>query len=244
MTPKIGVILAAGRGTRMASNQHQKGMIKTLLIVGGIPILERIILAMKELGIKKIFIVVNYKKDVIINYIKNNKFFNVEIKFIKQKKINGIANAILLTKRYIKEPFLVVLGDCVFHIQSWSPLFSLYELYKPIAIQGIIRETDKEVIRRTNEVFLDGVRIKRIIEKPKRPTSKLSGVGIYLFTPAIFDYIEKIRINPLRNELEITDAIDSVAKIKRAYAWKINGKVFNINTVDDLKSAQHYFDKL
>ncbi len=237
---KIGVILAAGRGTRIFNDQHQAAMPKAMLDIGGMPILERAILMLKRIGIKKIYIIVNYKKDVIINYIKNENFFNTTIVFVKQKKLNGTANAILLLKKHIKEPFLVILGDCVFNIYSWSPLFLLQKKYKPIAIQGVTHCGNKKTLKGTNEVFLNGNIIKKIIEKPKRPTSKMTGTGIYLFTSEIFDYIEKTKINPIRNELEITDTIDAVAKIKRAYAWFIEGKVFNINTNKDLNLARRY----
>jgi len=48
--------------------------------------------------------------------------------------------------------------------------------------------------------------IKKIIEKPKNPTSNLAVIGVYFLTPKIFDIIKKLKPS-WRGELEITEAL-------------------------------------
>jgi glucose-1-phosphate thymidylyltransferase len=49
-------------------------------------------------------------------------------------------------------------------------------------------------------------KIKKIIEKPKIPSSNLAVIGIYFLTPKIFEIIDNLKPS-LRGELEITDAL-------------------------------------
>ena len=53
------------------------------------------------------------------------------------------------------------------------------------------------------------------------------------FVP-IYKYIEKTPTSPIRNKIEITDAIDSVAKEGRDYGEFIDGLNMNVNSYDDL----------
>jgi len=51
---------------------------------------------------------------------------------------------------------------------------------------------------------VEGSRVVRIVEKPKRPKSDLAVVGIYFYDPQVFDVIRTLKPSA-RGELEITD---------------------------------------
>jgi glucose-1-phosphate thymidylyltransferase len=69
------------------------------------------------------------------------------------------------------------------------------------------------------------------VEKPQDPPSDLALVGVYMFTPAIFEAAHSIEPSG-RGELEITDAIDTLIESDRRVEphivkgwWKDTGKL-------------------
>ena len=73
---------------------------------------------------------------------------------------------------------------------------------------AVKRELDLAAIKRNFIVMTepDG-RVTRVIEKPRHPRTDLKGCGIYLFDPAFFDAVRRTPRTAMRDEYEITDAI-------------------------------------
>lgn len=234
---KFGVIPAAGRGSRMGYLSHI--LPKCLFPLYDQPIIHANVEKMIGLGIKTIFIIVHYQKDKIKEYFKSvEDSLDIEINFIEQEKLLGIANAIALTKNYLNKPFMVMLGDDCTITGSLQNLVDTFYEKNAIALQAIVREEDIEILRTTCCIKVDSdKKISEIIEKPQNPFSNLRGCGIYLFQNSIYDYIEKTSASGVRNETEITDVISLVAKKNRAFGEFINGSNININSYADLWRA-------
>lgn len=242
---KTGVVPAAGSGNRISGLPLTRILPKPMLPILNKPILEYVIGNMKNAGVETIYIIVGHKKNIIEEYFQDGKDWNVNIKYIEQKELRGIAHAISLTKDHINEPFMVVLGDDLTITKSLDDFIRAFWKNKAWVIEGVVPETDIDVLKRTCCVMLDKGRgkIKDVIEKPIVPKSNLRGTGVYLFDPIVFEFIKKTPISPKRNEKEITDTIRLMAKRGKAYGFLINGININVNAFSDLFHATMILSK-
>lgn len=234
----VGVIPAAGRGTRISGLPLTRILPKPMLPILNKPILEYVMENMKSIGIEEVFLIVGFKKEPIIEYFGDGKDFDLNIRYIEQQTPQGIAHAISLTKNYISKPFMVVLGDDLTIAKSLNNLVKTFQSRKALVVEGAVYENDIEILKKTCCIIYGNKgRIKEIIEKPIVPKSNMRGVGVYLFDPNVFNFIEATPISNIRNEKEITDTISLIARGGNAYAALLNGTNININTPSDLMKA-------
>ena len=99
------VIMAGGRGQRLSP--FSELLPKPLIPINGKPVIDHIIEKFLRVGIKKIYITVNYKKNIIKSYLQN-QFKKTKIVYIEEKKPLGTASSLNQIK--IKNPknFLVI----------------------------------------------------------------------------------------------------------------------------------------
>ena len=93
----IVVIMAGGFGKRL--RPYTLKCPKPMLTVAGAPILEHIINNISSQGFTKILISTHYLGNMIKDYFKNGKNFNVEIEYINENKPMGTAGALSLIKK-------------------------------------------------------------------------------------------------------------------------------------------------
>jgi dTDP-glucose pyrophosphorylase len=237
---KVGVIPAAGEGRRLG---YLSGLIpKCLFPLYDKPIIHYVIENMIRIGVEKIVIPVHYQKNKMIEYFEYAKRdIDADIRLLELEQLpKGIALTIASARKYLDGPFMVILGDDVTITNSLRPLVDIFFESKAVAVEGIVRERDQEVLRRTCCIELnESKQISKLIEKPNDPSSALRGCGVYFFGPEIFDYISRTPTLPPRNEVEITNTIGLVAEYGRAYGEFIDGVNINVNTPEDLYHAWH-----
>lgn len=234
---RCGVIPAGGRSQRMGYLSNL--LPKSLFPIYDKPILHYVISQMENVGIEKIFIILNFNKEQIkeyINLVRGN--FKSEIFLIEEKEARGIGGALLNVEKKLNEPFMVILGDDFTIVDSLDGLVKEFFRKKPIVIEGIVREKDEKVLKQTCCAKLDREgKIIEILEKPAKPPYKLRGCGVYVFDPKIFHYIKRTKKDKTKKQLGITETINMVAKNGLAYGYIFNGYNVNINNYDDLMKA-------
>jgi len=202
----VGVILAAGKGTRMAPFSQR--FPKPLLPICNRPILQYQIEYMKQAGITDIILVIGHLGYAIARHFGDGEALGVNIRYVEQEETLGIAHAVGRLEPYISSPFLLFLGDIFFITEELSVMIDLFAAKKASAVLAVKREEDPEAIKRNFAVSLDDEGfVTRVIEKPRYVTNRIKGCGLYLFDLHIFDAIRRTPRTAMRDEYEITDAI-------------------------------------
>ncbi len=240
---RVGVIPAAGRGVRIYPKTRT--VPKVMLNIGGKPILQRNIELMRDkLGIKEIYIAVNYLDHVIKNYFGDGSRFGVKITYVVNDDMSkGLVNSIYVMKEHVKTDFLVILGDEIYIDSSHDKLLKP----KPRnfdAVIGIKRAKSALEIKKNYSVEIGNGKVKALVEKPETIINDYVGCGTYLFSPKIFEYIENTPKSKRSGIVELTDVIDKMAKEGVVLPFFIGGDYVNVNTSEDLNYANYMWKHL
>jgi len=210
------IIPVAGVGSRL--RPHTYSAPKVLVHVAGKPILGHILDELKELGIKRLTLIVGHLGDMIRDYVDN--CYSFETTYVHQEELRGLGHAIYLTREVVRpeEKMFIVLGDTIFKCDLRSVLSSQQNLI------GVKEVTDP---KRFGIIELQGDRIAGMQEKPDEPKTNLAIVGIYYLTQpnllfqALKELIESGQTT--KGEFQLTDALQKMIQ---------NGTVFKPFLVD------------
>lgn len=217
-------ILAGGLGTRLRPLTEKTP--KPMLEVGEKPILERIIEQFKEYGFINFIISINYMGEVIEEYFKDGRDFNVNIQYVKEEKKLGTAGSIKLAEKELNKPFIVINGDILTGIDFDS--FLNYHKENQYDITVGVRNYEMRVPY--GVMVMENELIKSLEEKPTYTFYINSGV--YVLNKEVVDYI------PSNKEYNMTDLIEDVIKDKgKCGTYSITEYWSDIGHIEDFKKA-------
>ncbi len=239
-----GVILAAGKGRRI--RPFSDALPKPLLPVLDRPLLVWQLEAMRELGIENVTIVIGHLGHHIVQALGDGSRYGVRLQYVEQEHTLGIAHALSQLEGHVERPFLLFLGDIFFETKRLDSMVEAFGQEGVDAVLAVKRESDPAVIQRNFTVALnDAGFVERVVEKPRRPRNDLKGCGLYLFHDAIFDAIRRTPRTAMRDEYELTDAIQIF--IEDGYgvvAAEVVERDLNLSTPDDLLQLNlHVLDR-
>ena len=199
-----GLILSGGRGTRLRPITHTSA--KQLLPVANRPILFYAIDALRDAGITDIGIVVGHTADEIREAVGDGSSLGVRVRYLPQEAPLGLAHAIGLARDFTAgDSFVVYLGDNLI-ADGVTRFVDDFKRAEPDVMILLARVPEPQ---RFGVAEVDGDRVVGLVEKPAVPPSDLALVGVYMFSPCIYEAIDAI-VPSARGELEITDAIQRI----------------------------------
>ena len=165
---------------------------------------------------------------------------SIRLHFIRQSHPRGLGDAVLQAKVFVgNEPFVVMLGDDLMDITNGQALpltkqlINDYEksFVSTIAVMPVPHEEVSAYgVIAPNGEGIDGLySVDTFVEKPKPEDapSNLAIIGRYLLTPEIFEILENQKPGA-GNEIQLTDAIDTLNKTQRVFAREFKGKRYDV----------------
>lgn len=171
--------------------------------------------------------------------------------YTRQIEMKGLGHAILTGQTLIgNQPFAVILADdlCDNVSASKGVLSQMVKLYEKhqcciVAIEEVPKEhTNKYGVIAGEEIEKNLYRVNDMVEKPepKDAPSNLAIIGRYILIPEIFDVLETTQPGK-GGEIQITDALLTLAKEGKVLAYKFEGQRFDCGSVEGFVEATNYF---
>lgn len=234
---KQGVILASGLGSRLDSEGRNEP--KPLMIVGGMALIERVIVLMKKAGVERIIIVLGHQSGQIIKFIKEKEFKGiVTVINSEYQKKNGIS--LLRSKEALnaEEPFLLSMAD---HIFSDDFFVEFIKRSKPLLNRkSVVLSIDREI---ANIFDLDDatkvlVRGSNIVKIGKNlDLYNAVDTGLFLCSHNIFGKLGKIYT--ATGDVSISEGMKALAEEDAFFGADMTGYLWqDVDTPDMKKEAE------
>ena len=223
-----GIILAAGKGTRLYPASLP--ISKILLTVYDKPMIYYPLATLMQAGIRDIMIVTNESDvDNFKKVLGDGSQYGIRLAYQVQTVPRGIADALLVAEDFIsEEPCTLILGDNLF-----------YGLGMPALLKKVIRlnvgatifgYAVKDPERFGVVEFNENNQAISLEEKPKHPRSNYAVAGLYFYDSHACEYAKTLKPSA-RGELEITDLNRiyleqktlRVERLERGIAWLDTG---------------------
>ena len=254
MRVRKGVFLVAGLGTRTLP--AAKSVPKVMLPLADKPAIQYVVEEAVAAGIEQVILVTATGNQAVEDYFdtayrleeslaargKHKELAELQalkematVISVRQHAPLGTGDAVRTARSVVgDEPFAVFLPDDV--IDGKPPaikqLIDAHETYggEVVAVMPVPHaHVDRYGIVEGTHVAAGIQRLHRLIEKPPadEAPSNLAIVGRYVFTPAIFEYIDRIPACS-GGEVQITDAINALAQEGSVYSCEFTGKRYDM----------------
>ncbi len=226
----IGVILAAGRGTRLSAIGVETP--KPLVAVAGVPAVDRVVDGLLDADVAGIVVVTGHRADEVEAHLAGR---SAPVRCVRQLRQLGTADALMAARRSLGDSrFLVAWADVVVR-----PVTYRIVIDGATGVDGALAVNElADVTSGAAVTVVDSV-VSRIEEKPGHapPVPGCNNSGIMCLEPSVWPHIEAVEASP-RGEYELPDAINTwIGDGAVVRAVPVEGYWFDIGTPGTLATA-------
>ncbi len=218
------VIPLAGKGTRLRPHTHT--VPKPLLEVAGKAVMDYVVEdVLEKLDVEQLIFITGHLGDLVEAHVRER--YDVPAVFVEQAVQDGTAGAINLARPYIDGPLLIIFVDTLFDAD-------LSVIDRHPDVDGLIWAKEVEDYRRFGVIVTDDEgQMRRIVEKPREPISRLANIGVYYIRNhrLLFDGIDHTLASEARlGEYFLTDAFQYMVEhgasilVPEVHGWYDCGK--------------------
>jgi dTDP-glucose pyrophosphorylase len=223
------ILMAGGLGSRLG--ELTKTIPKPMLKLGNKPILQIILEQFKKYHFYDFYISVNYKAEKIIEYFKDGKEFDVNIKYIKETKRLGTAGCLSLIKEEIKEPIILMNSDIICNI-DFDKLLDFHKKNGFLVTIGAAKYS----INIPYGVLIEENNILKMIEEKPTKSYLISG-GVYVINP------EVLKLIPHNEYFDMPMLLHKLIDTKKVGIFSIENNWIDIGKIEDFLEIQTKYAK-
>lgn len=233
-----GVILAAGKGTRLLP--ITKVVNKNVVLVYDKPLIYYPIATLRDSGITDILIIARPGHGgQFVDLLGSGRDLGVRLTYDVQEEALGIAHGLAIAEDFVDEQeFAFILADNIFE-DTFGDAVRKFSVRNDGAVI-IVKQVDDP--HRFGIAEMRNGKVVSIEEKPKNPKSNLAVTGFYLYDNSVFGIIRTLKPSE-RGEYEITDVNKAYMEQGGLTAVEVKGFWKDAGTFDSLLEASIYAAK-